>query len=141
MFSTTVFVALMCISAVAAQQWEDTDVTSSLWGACSRRDTRTLKSVIESDPTAAFTRSADGRGPLFWAYEFGHQEAIDFLEALGVDNEEEDASGNTPLQLGIDNSELNKQREFPSYPDPMEEDDEEDEEEDEEDEEDEDDEL
>jgi hypothetical protein len=124
--------AVLCVAAVGAQEWEDTEITSSLWGACSRRDTRTLKSIIESDPTAAFARSADGRGPLFWAYEFGHVEAIDFLEALGVDNSEEDNAGNTPTKLGVENEELNKQREFPTYPDPME--DEEDEDEDDEDE-------
>lgn len=103
-----------------------------MWSAASRRDTRTLKAIIESDPTAAFARSADGRGPLFWAYEFGHQEAIDFLESLGVDQEEEDSTGKTPVQLGVDNAELNKHREFPTYPDPSEEDEDDDDEDDEE---------
>jgi hypothetical protein len=58
-------------------------------------------------------RSSDGRGPLFWAYEFGHTEAIKMLEGLGADSKARDANGKTPIQLGIENSELNLQRSFP----------------------------
>merc|ERR1712130_1064260 len=44
-------------------------------------------------------RSADGRGPLFWAYEFGHDEAIKLLLELGVDGEMKDANGQKPSQM------------------------------------------
>ena len=133
-----IVVLVACVASIAAQEWEDTEITSSLWGACSRRDSRMFASIIEADPSAAFARSADGRGPLFWAYEFGHQDAITLLEGLGVDAEEEDSHGKTPTQLGVENEEANKHREFPTYPDPSELEDEDDEDEDEEDDEEED---
>jgi len=44
-------------------------------------------------------RSADGRGPLFWAYEYNIQEAIELLETFGVDPNVRDREGKTPLQL------------------------------------------
>ena len=131
--SSFVLILFVCVVFAAAQEWEDTEITSSLWSSCSRHDTRTFAAIIEGDPSASFSRSADGRGPLFWAYEFGHQEAIDLLEGLGVSPAELDSQGKSPTQLGIDNEEINKHREFPIYPDPSELDDEEEEGEEEED--------
>eukprot|EP00602_Paraphysomonas_sp_CaronLab_P000586 CAMPEP_0185023410 /NCGR_PEP_ID=MMETSP1103-20130426/6086_1 /TAXON_ID=36769 /ORGANISM="Paraphysomonas bandaiensis, Strain Caron Lab Isolate" /LENGTH=105 /DNA_ID=CAMNT_0027555999 /DNA_START=127 /DNA_END=444 /DNA_ORIENTATION=- len=84
-----------------------------MWSACSRHDTQTLQQILQHEPDAAFARSSDGRGPLFWAYEYAHTEAIDILEKLGVDPLAEDADGNTPRQLGIDNAEINAHRQFP----------------------------
>jgi hypothetical protein len=132
-----IILAFISILAISAQEWQDTEATSLLWTACSRRDTPLLKKALKSDPSIAFLRSADGRGPLFWAYEFGDVEAIEILENLGLDPLAKDAVGLTPKQLGIDNEELNKRREFPPpsnfdeiVPDEEEEDDEEEEEED-----------
>lgn len=109
------FSLLMCL--ITAQEFMDTDTTSAMWGACSRRDAKTLQNIIKTDPSAAFARSADGRGPLFWAYEFGHEEAIKILEDLGVKNDEEDLNGMTPVQIGLENEELNKRR-FSDLPPP-----------------------
>ena len=120
-----VLILFLLVAVSVAQQWVDTDTTSSIWSACSRRDIRTLKSIIEREPSAAFARSADGRGALFWAYEFGHTEAIEWLESLGVDPLETDVNGATPKQLGIDNEEINKHRQFPSYDTPVDDEDEE----------------
>ncbi len=58
-------------------------------------------------------RSSDGRGALFWAYEFAHTEAIELLEKMGVDAHARDANGKTPVQIGLDNAEINAEREFP----------------------------
>ena len=118
------FLILLVFCAVcAAQKWEDTDVTSRFWSACSMRDSMTIRQMLNEDSSAAFVRSADGRGPLFWAYEFGHTEAIELLEQLGVDNMATDANGMTPVQIGKDNAELNAQRFAPVYSDPLDDDD------------------
>ena len=102
---------LSCYNAAAEDsEWEDTDTTSSMWAAASRRDTDAVKRLVAAEDGNAFVRSADGRGPLFWAYEFGHLEGIALLEELGVDNEEQDVEGNTPKQLGLLNAAMNKQR-------------------------------
>lgn len=87
------------------------------------RDSMTIRQMLNEDSSAAFVRSADGRGPLFWAYEFGHTEAIELLEQLGVDNMATDANGMTPVQIGKDNAELNAQRFAPVYSDPLDDDD------------------
>lgn len=100
---------------LAEVEWENTETTNVLWNACSMRNTKLLKQIVEAEPDAAFARSADGRGALFWAYEFGDTEAIAFLEKLGVDPNEEDAFGKTPKQLGIENEEENKHRSFPNF--------------------------
>ena len=49
-------------------------------------------------------------GPLFWAYEYGFTEGIQILEEIGVSPLEEDAHAKTPLQLGQENAEANKNR-------------------------------
>ena len=78
-----------------------------------------LNRIIQQAPTAPMVRSADGRGALFWAEEFGFEEAISLLLELGADPSAVDASGKTPRQLGEENVELNKERTFPgNSPDP-----------------------
>lgn len=55
-------------SAFRDAEWEDTDVTSNLWGICSRHDTDALIEVLSDQsivPPAAFARSKDGRGMYF----------------------------------------------------------------------------
>ena len=45
--------------------WEHTELTSTLWGICSRHDTEALIEVLSDQsivPPAAFARSQDGRG-------------------------------------------------------------------------------
>lgn len=115
---------LVLMVATGAQKWEDSEVTSALWRACSMRDTVGLSKILEQDSSIAFVRSADGRGPLFWAYEFDHKEAIEILEKLGADNMATDANGLTPIQIGIDNAELNAKRYAPVYTDSSDDDDE-----------------
>ena len=106
-------VSLLVVSVGAVEEvWEDSETLSTLWSACSRRDSATVASVLEEDPSAVFARSADGRGALFWAYEFGHKEGIAMLERLGANPLAKDAHGMTPKQLGIDNAALNAQRDI-----------------------------
>lgn len=50
-------------------------------------------------PYVAHVRSGDGRGPLFWAHEYGRDEIRRFLEKQGVDQEARDSKGNTPRML------------------------------------------
>lgn len=71
-----------------------------------------MTQTINENSGAAFARSADGRGALFWAYEFGHEQGIELLEKLGVDPLAKDRSGTTPKQLGISNAALNAQRDI-----------------------------
>jgi ankyrin repeat protein len=123
-FRVISLLALLFVSG--AQKWEDNEVTSALWRACSMRDTVGLTKMLQQDQNIAHVRSADGRGPLFWAYEFDHKEAIEMLERLGADNMATDVNGLTPIQIGIDNAEINAKRNAPVYADPLDDDDDDD---------------
>merc|ERR1719384_520427 len=80
-------------------EWKDTEVTTQLWQKIRDRDTHSLYQMIQQQRDVIHLRSADGRGPLFWAYEFGHDEAIKLLLELGVDSEMKDANGVKPSEM------------------------------------------
>merc|ERR1719337_601908 len=44
-------------------------------------------------------RSADGRGPLFWAYEFKNVDTLALLMHLGVDVDQQDVEGKAPKEF------------------------------------------
>ena len=86
-------------------------------------DVGTINRMLQEDPSLALIRSADGRGPLFWAYEFGVSEAIEILEKLGADNTAADVYGKTPLQIGSENAEINAKRKAQLHSDTYDDDD------------------
>lgn len=45
--------------------WEDTEDTTLMWTLISSNQVDELKIWLEEDPTAAFIRSSDGRGPMW----------------------------------------------------------------------------
>ena len=117
MYQNLFLFSIICISIVYGNEdqdieWEDSDVTSMLWGAISKHDTQSLMQILDSNNDNAFVRASDGRGPMFWAYEFGHKDGILLLQNLGIKNDLKDSNGKTPIQLGIDNAEMNKHRKY-----------------------------
>ena len=82
-----------------AHKWADTALTTSLWRTISDGDVDDLKSLLESNPEAAVARSGDGRGPLWWAYEYDKPEMVAALVAAGASEDEKDADGKTPKQV------------------------------------------
>lgn len=92
-------------------RWEDTDLTARLFHVISARDTEGLIDILSDTsivPPASMARSSDGRGPLFWAYEFGHSAGVQILEEIGVDPNARDGAGITPRMLGAANDEKNR---------------------------------
>ena len=59
--------------------WKDTDLTTSLWAAISNGDEKALKTILSENSQAARVRARDGRGPLFWAYEYGMADMVQLL--------------------------------------------------------------
>eukprot|EP00808_Paulinella_micropora_P012999 g57502.t1 len=103
-----VLLGLLALSVVAADElgddeafeWRDTEITTMLWRIISSHDDiSALEALIQQDPRVVKVRSADGRGPLFWAYEYGHTEAVSLLESLGADTEAKDKFGMTAREL------------------------------------------
>jgi ankyrin repeat protein len=58
-----------------------------------------LKPQFDQEPCLAHIRSYDGRGPLFWAYEFGRHDVIHYLKDRLADEEALDIGGKKPAQL------------------------------------------
>lgn len=58
-----------------------------------------LKSILEEEPTLAFVRSKDGRGPMWWAFEQRNQDITTMLMKAGVPHTDRDAQGLAPVDL------------------------------------------
>ena len=65
------------------EKWLDTEFTTNLWRVISGGDVEELKAIIETNPETVLVRSSDGRGPLWWAYEYHMNEIVDVLLAAG----------------------------------------------------------
>lgn len=108
--STLLIAVILCIVAsllvFAAENkgtkqdtWADSPTTTNMWQLISSGDLDELKKVLEANPEYATVRASDGRGPLFWAYEYGKKEIIDELVKAGASEEERDADGKTPKEI------------------------------------------
>merc|ERR1719361_3281398 len=85
-------------AAVAEEQkWENNEATTMIWRFISQKDTYGLQSFLAaSGGEAVNLRSEDGRGGLWWAWEYKNSDALAVLAAYGVDlyDDAEDAEGN-----------------------------------------------
>lgn len=79
--------------------WEDTEDTTLMWKLINSNDVSELKSWLDKDPTVAFIRSRDGRGPMWWAFEQRNEEVTKMLMKAGVPHTDRDAKGLTPVDL------------------------------------------
>jgi dolichyl-diphosphooligosaccharide--protein glycosyltransferase len=84
--------------------WEDTEDTTLMWNLISNNQVEELRMWIEDDPTVAFIRSRDGRGPMWWAFEQRNEEITKMLMKAGVPHTDRDAKGLTPVDLLEGNS-------------------------------------
>jgi hypothetical protein len=94
-----VIAACLFLSALAAAEdgWEDTPALTNCWQATSSGDTDKLIDVfVQGGRHVATSRSSDGRGPLYWAYEFKMVDALALLMELEADEEAEDVEGKRP---------------------------------------------
>ncbi|GKY92313.1 dolichyl-diphosphooligosaccharide--protein glycosyltransferase subunit stt3a [Mayamaea pseudoterrestris] len=81
------------------EDWTNDETTTMLWELVSRGRMEELKALFSQIPHAAHSRSEDGRGPLFWAYENGQREVIELLKSLGVSDDRTDSKGLKPSDL------------------------------------------
>jgi dolichyl-diphosphooligosaccharide--protein glycosyltransferase len=79
--------------------WEDTEDTTLMWSLITNNQVEDLKMWLDEDPTVAFIRSRDGRGPMWWAFEQRNEEITKVLMAAGVPHSDRDAKGLTPVDL------------------------------------------
>ncbi len=76
--------------------WKDTATTTKLWKLISGADYDGLKELLDENPSFAKVRSADGRGPLFWAHEYTQPRMTSLLSLKGADTKAKDKYGKTP---------------------------------------------
>lgn len=79
--------------------WENTETTTSMWEYISQDRIADLRDLILLSPSAPHVRSEDGRGPMWWAHEFGRTKIIELLKRLGVSETRKDGNGLTPLDV------------------------------------------
>jgi ankyrin repeat protein len=80
-------------------EWEDSPMTTQLWHLVSSNNVDGLNLFVAQNPHWVHLRSADGRGALFWAYEYGRPQLISKFLNAGVDPKAKDRSGSTPADL------------------------------------------
>ena len=78
------------------ENWENAEETTKLWEMISNNEMNELLEHLMYYPEDAHLRSADGRGPMWWAYEYKSSTAIKVLKKLGVSDNLRDAKGLTP---------------------------------------------
>jgi len=81
-----------------SRTWVDTQETSHLWQLIKNDDFDQLEGFLKDNQGAAFVRSSDGRGPMWWAYEYRRPNIVKLLTTYGVSKTEKDEHGKTPKE-------------------------------------------
>lgn len=89
----------------AEQVFEDSPALTSLWQATSSGQTEMFISQLIQNREFAQHRASDGRGPIYWAYEFKNVDTLALLMHLGVTAEQEDVDGKKPKEFFPDGPE------------------------------------
>merc|ERR1719273_1103719 len=91
-------VLLLCGCAVAQ---ENTQETTLLWTLISTSQNMQLHGFIIEHPNVLMMRSEDGRGAIWWAWEYKNAEALAILAVNGVDLHyaQSDNDGKKPYEL------------------------------------------
>jgi hypothetical protein len=81
------------------EEWENTDKTSMMWQIIKDADFQEFLEVLQEHPELAHIRSEDGRGPMWWAHEYGRPQMVGVLRQLGVREDRTDAKGIKPTDI------------------------------------------
>jgi hypothetical protein len=101
----------MAEAGTSRDTWQDTDFTTNMWSIISSGNLEELKNLLESNQELATVRSGDGRGPLWWAYEYQQPEMVQVLLAAGANAAERDADGKRASEVnGVGPTEFMKNR-------------------------------
>jgi dolichyl-diphosphooligosaccharide--protein glycosyltransferase len=79
--------------------WEDNEESTLMWSLISKGAVDELSSWLDAEPQMAYLRSSDGRGPMWWAYEFRNEHIVKLLIKKGVSYKDGDVNGKTPLDM------------------------------------------
>eukprot|EP00299_Pterocystis_sp_00344_P015473 c772_g1_i1.p1 GENE.c772_g1_i1~~c772_g1_i1.p1 ORF type:complete len:215 (-),score=64.10 c772_g1_i1:42-686(-) len=82
----------------AAVEWKDSPLLTRMWQEIAGGRYNGLLDILLNAPDAASHRASDGRGPVFWAYEFKNEDALALLLAFQAPEDGADAGGKLPTQ-------------------------------------------
>merc|ERR1740138_189638 len=108
MFRAAAIIALAVLQvSVAEDEFQDTPLLSSIWQAVSSEDNDAIDRLFDSSNFAATARASDGRGPVFWAWEFQNTYALGAIIAHGgdVESSDEDLQGGKAVEMCTENAE------------------------------------
>jgi dolichyl-diphosphooligosaccharide--protein glycosyltransferase len=83
----------------ANKVWADNEKSGMMWEVIKRLEAEEFMNILATNPEMAHIRSKDGRGPMFWAHEYGRKGMINVLRKLGVSEDREDANGIKPTDI------------------------------------------
>ena len=81
------------------EDWEDNEKTSMMWEIIKEAEIMEFAAVLQEHPELAHLRSEDGRGPMWWAHEYGRPKMISVLKQLGVSEDRTDVKGVKPTDI------------------------------------------
>jgi len=77
--------------------WDDNEGTTAVWNAIHSNMIKEFRAMLIENPELAHIRSKDGRGPMWWAHEYGRSNFVTLLTKLGVSSTElKDENGLAP---------------------------------------------
>eukprot|EP01080_Neovahlkampfia_damariscottae_P008374 gene8374-199_t len=82
-----------------ATAFVNSPAATQMWSSIKDGNLNSIQDAIKNTPCLVHVRSEDGRGPLFWAYEFNKPDIINFLITNGCEENERDVSGKLPKDL------------------------------------------
>jgi len=89
------------------EAWGNNAMTTAAWQIIHENDIRGFRDLLLERPEAAHVRSEDGRGPIWWAHEYGRSEMVKLLLKLGVSEDLRDVNGVKPTDLSNNNNNNN----------------------------------
>ena len=81
------------------KSYEDTEQSTMMWEFIHGGNLNAIQTLLNEEPWWAFLRSADGRGPMWWAFEERNNEIVQYLMSIGVPHNDRDKEGLTPADL------------------------------------------
>jgi len=79
--------------------WQDSEATTHIWHLIHSGNYDALAQLLDQDSDLVKYRSADGRGALWWAYEYGKSDMVSLLIAAGADESATDKGGDRPADM------------------------------------------
>jgi dolichyl-diphosphooligosaccharide---protein glycosyltransferase len=81
------------------EEWENNEKTSMMWEIIKDADIQEFMVALQEHPELAHIRSEDGRGPMWWAHEYGRPHMVGILRQLGVSDDRTDSKGIKPTDI------------------------------------------